>query len=343
MSYAHDELRTAERPGRAGAAEETVRAEPAAPKLSIIIVSYNTREMTLECLRSAFRETRATTFEIILVDNQSRDGSADAVEAEFGERVRLIRSERNLGFAAANNLAAQRALGEMILLLNPDTVVRGGAIDAAVSFATEQPRAGIWGGRTLFADGSLNPTSCWRRMSMWTLFCSLCGLTQLFPRSELLNPECYGRWARDSVRRVDIVTGCFLLIPRELWERLGGFDPAFFMYGEEADLCLRARRLGARPMINPRAEIVHYGSASDTVHAEKAVAIFRGRVSLARRHFPRVTRKIGIAMLVLSPAVKAAAYSCAAGLSRKPRHKQKAVFWREVWGRRREWLAGYDA
>ncbi len=309
--------------------------------ISIVIISYNTRDLTLECIRSVLRETRSAEYEIIVLDNQSRDGSADAIEAEFAGSVRLIRSPDNVGFAAGNNIAAELARGQKLLLLNPDTIVRGGAIDKLLGFAAEHPTCGIWGGRTTFLDGSLNPTSCWRRLSLWVLFCSLLGLTRLAPRSELLNSECYGRWQRDTVRHVDIVTGCFFLVTTDLWRRLGGFDPVFFMYGEEADLCLRARKLGARPIITPAAEIVHYGSASDTIHADKAVAVLKGKATLIRRHFSRLRRPVGLALLAAMPSVKVATYSVCGYLLRRPQYLITAGFWREVGKRRRDWISGY--
>ncbi len=214
--------------------------------------------MTLECIRSVFAETTNISFQLIVIDNASHDGSADAIEKEFGTRLMLIRSAENIGFAAANNLASRQAVGEYLLLLNPDTIVLRNAIERLHAFAKENPRGGIYGGRTLFADGSLNIASCWRTMSPWSLFCSAFGLTAAFPRSNLFDPEAFGNWKRDTVREVDIVVGCFLLLKLKLWRDLGGFDLKYWMYGEEADLCLRAKALGYQPMITPEAEIVHY-------------------------------------------------------------------------------------
>ena len=168
--------------------------------VSILIVSYNTREMTLACLRSVFEQTHAVDFEVIVVDNASSDASSDAIERQFPQ-TRLIRSAENLGFAKANNLAARAAGGEFLLLLNPDTVVLDCAIDRLMEFAAERPKAGIWGGRTLFADGSLNPTSCWRFMSLWSLFAQATGLTALWRDSPLFNPEGYGGWRRELCAR----------------------------------------------------------------------------------------------------------------------------------------------
>lgn len=303
------------------------------------MVSFNTKQMTLDCLRSLFAETQSPV-EVIVVDNASTDGSADAIAAEF-PKVRLIRSTANLGFAAANNLAAESATGRYLLLLNPDTIVIERAVDRLAEFAQAQPQARVWGGRTLYADRSLNPTSCWRRFDLWTLCCAIVGTTMLFPRSRLFNPEPYGAWPRDSVREVDIVTGCWLMIERELWQRLGGFAKKYFMYGEDADLCLRAQAAGARPMVTPDATIIHFGGGADPYRPAKFVAIFKAKVSLIDDHWPRWQRGIGKAIYPLYPLTRALGYGAAALLLRRESLRAKAALWREVWRRRGEWRAGW--
>ncbi|MEL6103970.1 MAG: glycosyltransferase family 2 protein, partial [Pseudomonadota bacterium] len=138
------------------------------PTVSVVVVSYNTKEMTLECLRSVCRET-SVPYQLIVVDNASTDGSPDAIAQEFPD-VDFLREPENFGFALANNKAiTEYARGEYVLLLNPDTVVLDGAIDKVVAFARANPMARIWGGRTLFGDRSLNPTSCWRRLTLWNV------------------------------------------------------------------------------------------------------------------------------------------------------------------------------
>lgn len=302
------------------------------PTVSILVVSFNTKEMTLACLRSVFAETTRTPFELIVLDNASGDGSADAIEREFGGRARLIRSAENLGFARANNVASEGARGEFLLLLNPDTVVLNGAIDRLVEFARTRPEAGIWGGRTVFADGRLNPSSCWRRMSVWNLACRAFGLSTLMPNSGVFHSEAYGGWARDSVRAVDIVSGCFFLITSSLWRTLQGFDPGFFMYGEEADLCLRARRLGARPHVTPGAEIVHYGGASETVREDKVSRLLSAKARLIRRHMGRGRVGLSLMLLALWPLSRSLAGRATRGGA------GRGDVWSEVWARRREWL-----
>ena len=311
------------------------------PTLSVIVVSYNTRGMTLACLASLRDQTEAD-FETIVVDNASTDGSAEMIAAGFPEMI-LLAETANHGFAGANNLAARRARGEYLLLLNPDTLVLDGAVDRLLAFARANPRAGIWGGRTLYGDRSLNPASCWGRMTLWNLFCRASGLTGVFPRSEIFNSEAYGGWDRGTERAVDIVTGCFLMIRRETWEALGGFDPAFFMYGEEADLCLRARGLGAAPRVTPEAEIVHYGGAADTVRADKMVRLLSGKISLIDRHFPAWQRPLARALFAAWPLSRMIATSALGAVTGRAATRASAASWSEIWARRAEWRDGWRA
>lgn len=303
--------------------------------LNIIVVSFNTKDLTLACLRSVYAQTKDTPFELIVVDNASRDGSAEAIAAEFPQ-LRLVCSLENLGFAGANNLAAQEVTGEYLLLLNPDTVVLDGAIDMLMSFARNHPENGIYGGKTLFFDGSLNHASCWRKPSAWSVFCYGVGLTSIFRRSNWFDPEAYGSWPRDSVREVDIVSGCLFLIKKSLWDQLGGFDPAFFMYAEEADLCLRARKSGARPIITPEAVIVHYGGASEKVRADKTVRLFRAKCQLIRRHWRPGLVSYGVAMYRIAALLRAMAFMGLAMTGLK-RFEAGSSPWPEIWYRRNEW------
>ncbi|MGL4395911.1 MAG: glycosyltransferase family 2 protein [Hyphomicrobium sp.] len=314
---------------------------PYAPvDVSILVVSYNTREMTAAALQSIQDETRNLRYEIIVVDNNSTDGSADMIAAHPA-KPELIALDRNIGFARANNLAATRARGRYILLLNPDTLVRNGAIDALVAFARRNPKARIWGGRTLFADGRLNPASCWGRMTPWNLICRATGLTGLFANSELFNGEAFGGWQRDSVRRVDIVSGCFFLIDKELWDGLGGFDPMFFMYGEEADLCLRAHGFSARPMVTPEATIVHHGGASERAQSSKMVKLLTAKMSLIERHWSPALVPLGRILLIAWPLSRAITLRVYAGFVPTYGNRDRSDVWKTIWARRAEWISGY--
>lgn len=313
---------------------------PGAPaELTVIVVSYNTRALTLACLSTLFATTRSTRAHVVVFDNASADGSAEAVARDFPQ-VELIASPENLGFARANNAAAAAARTEWLLLLNPDTELHAGAIDALLAFAKCRPGAGITGGRTVFPDGSLNIASCWGRITPWSSFCMATGLTAAFRGSALFNPEGMGSWARDSVREVDIVVGCFLMIRRSLWQELGGFDLKYFMYGEEADLCLRAKALGYRPAITPEAQIMHLVGAASGQRADKMRMVAKARATLIRDHWPGWQVPFGLAMMWLWAGLRRAA-SAVRALSGEARHEAAAERWRAVWAARANWLAGY--
>ena len=304
--------------------------------LSIIIISYNTKEMTLACLKSVFQQTRDISFEVIVLDNDSKDNSAEAIAAAFPQ-IKLLAHKENLGFAAGNNLAAKEAAGDYILLINPDTVVLDGAIQKLFGFARDNPAAGVWGGRTLFADKSLNPASCWRKPTLWEIFCRSFMLSSFFPNSFVFNTGSYSGWDRSTVRQVDIVSGCFYLLKRELWEKLDGFSPEFFMYGEEADLCLRARKLGVKPMVTPDATIIHYGGASEKILADKMVRLLKAKRLLMKNHWS--ARKYGVGKLIFQMyPFNRLLVSKTLGLFKRNLRKNADV-WVELWRRRKEWLA----
>ena len=303
--------------------------------ISIIVISYNTCEMTLACLHSVYEQTKNITFELIVVDNASTDDSAQEIAENF-PGVHLITSKENLGFARANNLAAEQAQGAYLLLLNPDTVVLEGALEKLVAYARQHPENKIYGGRTLYGDYSLNPTSCWKQPTLWSLFCYATGLVSVFRGNAVFDPESYGSWQRDSVREVDIVTGCFLLIEKKLWHQLKGFDPQFFMYGEDADLCIRAAQLGAKPVLTPDATIIHYRGASEKIHADKMIRLFLAKEQLITRHWQPINGLIG--QILLRSSVLSRAMACkllrSLGLEK---FSPKANSWNEIWRRRKEW------
>ena len=311
------------------------------PVLSIVIVSYNTRDLTLACLDSIVRETRETSYEIIVVDNASTDGSPAALLAHPAKPT-LIALGQNIGFGRANNIAARAAKGRLLLLLNPDTVILDQAIDRLLAFSQRWRVSGIWGGRTRFADGRLNPASAWARMTVWRLFCRASGLTGVFPNSAICNGESYGGWMRDSERNVDVVSGCFLMIEREIWQQLGGFDPDYFMYGEDADLCLRARKLGARPRVTPDATIVHYGGASERVREDKVVKLLAAKATLIQLHFPALTAPLGLALLAAWPLSRWLWHAARARCTGAPEAVEAARVWALIWQRRAKWYHGFE-
>ena len=229
-----------------------------APQISAIIVSYNTREMTLQCLRVLEADLAGIAAEIWVVDNASSDGSADAIRAAF-PAVQIIEFRENLGFGAANNAAMERARGAYFLLLNSDAFPRAGAIAALIGALENHPRAGVLGPRLLNRDGTLQ-RSCWRFPDARQAWLENLGITALLREG---SPHAdYRRWAHDTAREVDFVIGACLLVRREVWEEIGGFDPDFWMYSEETDWQKRMRAAGYEIWFCPDAVVEHWGGAS---------------------------------------------------------------------------------
>jgi N-acetylglucosaminyl-diphospho-decaprenol L-rhamnosyltransferase len=300
-------------------------------EVAIVIVSYNTRERTLDCVRSVLAHPPAPATEIVVVDNDSADGSADALELEF-PGVTVFRSGDNLGFARAVNLGARASSAEYLLLLNPDTVVLPGALAALLAFAREHPEHGVYGGRTLREDGELDPSSCWGAPTLWSLTCFALGLSTAFAGSPVFDPESLGRWQRDTVREVPVVTGCLLLVSRVDFFSIGGMDERFFLYGEDAEFSLRAARAGMRPVIVPEAAIVHAVGASTGARGRKMTMVLAGKVTLLRSAWSPLRARIGVGVLTAGVLLRA-------GLETVTRRRDR--MWAHAWQHRDEWLPGY--
>lgn len=276
------------------------------PGVSILVVSHNGPEWLELSLRALLEEARPTcSFELIVVDSASQEPTRELLAA-WQDRATVIWSEENIGFARGCNLAARRASGDRLLLLNPDAVVQEGCVDNLVEFLDARPGAGLVGGRTMRPDGRVDPSSCWGRPTLWSTFCFAVGLSTAFRGSRIFDPESLGTWERDSVREVDIVTGCLLMTTRETWDRLGGFDEDFFMYGEDADLNLRAAGLGMRPAITPDAVVIHAVGASSGRKPHKNRLLMTGKATLIRKRWSSRRARAGLGLLLVGAAVRAA-------------------------------------
>ena len=308
--------------------------------LSVIVVSYNTKDLTLDALRSLKEQTHNVEYEVIIVDNNSPDNSAEAIAAEFPE-FKLIARKDNLGFAKANNLAIKESIGEYVLLLNPDTVVLDGAVDKLFAFAKQQPGE-IWGGRALNADLTQNENCCWRDISPWSLFCHASGLSVIFNNSDFFNAEEYGGWDRSSVREVDVVQGSFFLSTRKHWDAMKGFDEKYFIYGEEADLCMRTRKQGGKVFYTPDARIIHYGGKSETVKSSRLEKVIAGKMQLILDHFTGVKRFLARLFLYCWPMSRLIATSILSKIAPSQRRQESAQQWREVMNNKGKWVNGFE-
>lgn len=303
--------------------------------VSIVVVTYRCREDARECLRSLYQQIQGVTFEVIVLDNASGDGTIEMVRAEFPD-ARLVELEENIGFARGVNRAAAMAQGENILLLNPDAVVHPGAGEQLVIFARTHPEHGLYAGRNLNSDGTVFTSSVRGRPSLWGLFCFATMLSTVFPRTRLFDPESLGRWPRDTVREVGSAIGSFLLVPRAVWQALGGFDTRFFMYGEDVDLSLRAAAAGWRPVFVPDAVVTHKRGSSSDSQLERMALVYQGKATLLRKHWPAGKRQLGLALLWLGVGLRASL----AKISRRDPETEGGL-WRGVWRARRIWIQGY--
>lgn len=313
--------------------------------VTVVVVSYRTREITLECLRSFIAERGELVVDLVVVDNDSPDGSAEAIEGLFqgiqepGLDMTLQALKANVGFGAACNLGAEGARGRYVLMLNPDTITLDRGVERLVTFADRHPEARMWGGRTLHLDGTLNPASAWAQPTPWSSLACALGLSSLFPTSTFTNPEGYGGWKRDTVKEVEIVSGCFMLVETALWTELGGFHPDFWMYGEDADISLRARAVGARPLIDPQSEIVHIGGASESVRADQMVRLFSAKAQLYKKFSTRAAAWLELRCLDLWALIRASLLTPASWAFSSKRGS--ALAWRQIWRRRGEWWGAF--
>lgn len=299
------------------------------PVVSVIVVSYQTRELILTALATLRTACPTEPYEVIVVDNASTDGSAAAVAAAE-PTARVVRLARNVGFGRAVNVGAARARGDWLLLLNPDTEPVGNVIGELLEFTRAHPGHGIYAGRTLGADGADDGHSVFGPPSLWTFTCFATGLSKMFPRSRLFNREALPWLDRSTLVRVPAASGCLLLVRRTLFAQLGGFTPDYFMYSEDLDLCLRASAIGARPVLVPTARVVHVGGAAST-SAGKRVMLLRGQVTFLRLRWSPARAAAGRSLLLVGIAIRAVA----------ARLTGRAGYWREVWRNRHTWLTGW--
>lgn len=303
--------------------------------VAIVIVSYNSAEFIGECLESVFAQRDHVTQQVIVVDNASKDNTVEFIRERFPE-VELLGPGKNLGFAKGVNYGAAHADAEFVLLLNPDTVILNHAVDVIVDFARKHPGHGLYGGRTLKPDGSLEPSSCWGEPTLWSMAMFGLGLSTLAPKNPLLDPESLGSWKRDSVREVGVITGCFLLSPKTVWDELGGMDERYFMYGEDADFAMRARTAGYRPLLCPDAELIHEVGLCSETPVHKTLLLYRGKASLVRTHWAGPARWLGLFFLAAGTGLRAALSGLGAGAGRNGGGR-----WQTLWRERGTWLRGY--
>ncbi|GGO17185.1 hypothetical protein GCM10010116_34740 [Microbispora rosea subsp. aerata] len=309
-------------------------------RLSVVIVTYRSAAYIGRCLASVRRATEHLDAEVIVVDNNSPDDTAEVARAAAPWADVVVRDE-NGGFAEGCAAGARLAKGRHLVFVNPDAELRPDTLERLLDCAERHPGAGIVGGRCVTESGEWDPRSWWGRPTPWSLLCFATGLSTVFPGHPVFDPESPRTWTGE--REVPIVTGALMLVSRAAWDETGGFDTRIFMYGEDADLCLRARAAGYRPMVTDRAVFVHPGGMSSS-SLRKLVLLFTGKATVVRRHFPRGLRTLGVLLLLAGVWLRATASRGVAppGRERQGRPTARRGDWAGLWAARREWSGGWD-
>jgi GT2 family glycosyltransferase len=229
-------------------------------ELSIIIVNYNSANFVLACVRSIFEQTNTVACEVIVVDNASYDGCSERLAHRYPDVI-FVQSQSNLGFGRANNLGAQRAQGDVLLFLNPDTEVKDCAIDHLYKRFLKLDNPGAVGCRLLNSDGSLQKSCVQALPTVLNQVLDADWLEQLFRKSDFWGTAAlYESGSEPS--KVQVVSGACLMIYKNVFERVGGFSPEYFMYAEDLDICYKTGRIGLQNYHVGDAVILHSGGGS---------------------------------------------------------------------------------
>jgi len=267
-------------------------------KLSVVIICWNDLRVIRECLHSIFAGTQSADFEVIVSDNGSTDGSVQFIHENYPQ-VRVVENGANLGFAKGNNAGIRAAQGELVLILNPDTIIHEGSMDRFIAFADQHPEVGAFGCRVLNLDGTYQ-VSCRLFPTMKRFWVSALYLHRLGRFSSLFNFEEYEGWKGESERQIDWQSGCCVMIRGPLLKSLGGFDEQFFYHFEEVDLCRRVWDSGVSIVFTPEATITHLGGQSVSRFPIRfEIEKYRSRYRYFYKHFgpegARECRRLSIA------------------------------------------------
>ncbi len=282
--------------------------------LSVIVVNYNVRRFLNNALSSIRRAMEGLEGEVIVVDNASDDGSVEMIRSDFPD-VHLIVNRENVGFSRANNEALRRARGRYLLLLNPDTIVQEDTFHVMMDFFERHPDAGLAGCKILNPDGSLQ-LACRRSFpTPWVAFTKIFGLSGLFPHSRLFGR--YNLTFRDPEQTytVDAVSGSFMMIRRDVYEKIGGLDESFFMYGEDLDWCYRVSTAGHNVYYVHDTKIVHFkGESTRRSDIDELRLFYRAMQLFVEKHFNRS----GFVKLVLNLGILFRGTIASAGRAARP-------------------------
>jgi len=254
------------------------------PDVSILIANYNSKDNLNNCISSIIESIREHSYEMIVVDDASSDGSADIVHEKYPQ-AKVIKNRVNLGYVKSNNIGMRASSGRYVMSLNNDTKVSGRAVDSLIDFMDKNPDAGAVGPKLLNSDGSVQLQA---RRGFPTLLNSLfyfSGLNGLFPKNRFMGGYLLTYLDDRSVVEVDSLCGAAMIVRREVIDKVGLMDENYFMYGDDIDWCYRIKKAGWKVYYVPEAEIIHYGgrggsrrrSFRNILKFHRAMAVFYGK------------------------------------------------------------------
>ena len=274
--------------------------------VSLVIVNYNSKEFLRKCLKSIYENTHKISFEVFVVDNNSKDESTKMVKKEFPQ-VNLIKNEINVGFAKANNQAIRKSGGRYILLLNSDTLVLPNSLNMMKSFMDHHPQAGALGCKLLNPDMTLQP-SCREFPGFITLLFESTFLDQLFPSNKIIGRYNLSSWDHNRIREVDQPMGACLMVRKKIIDEIGLLDEGFHMFFEEVDWCYRIKKRGWKIYFLPKARVIHYGGQSiRKANFKMFLSWHKSRYRFFRKRYsevsPLVLRTILVGCSFLQPII----------------------------------------
>ncbi len=273
--------------------------------LSVIIVNYNVRYFLEQALTAVKKAAEGLSVEVFVIDNHSSDFSANMVRTNFPE-IELIANSDNKGFSKANNQAIRKASGKYILLLNPDTVIEEDTFEKIITFMDQHPKAGGLGVKMIDGKGNFLPESKRALPTPWIAFCKIFGLSSLFPKSKTFGQYHLGYLSKDAIHEVEILSGAFMLIRKDVLDEIGLLDETFFMYGEDIDLSYRILKAGYKNYYFPDTTIIHYKGESTKKQTVNYVKVFyNAMIIFAKKHFSSGNAKAFSFLITLAIYAKA--------------------------------------
>ena len=236
--------------------------------LGIVIVNYNTKDLTYNCLKSIEKaEKPKRGVEVIVVDNGSKDGSVQMIKKIF-PWVKLISKKENLGFSKANNIGAKALNSKNILFLNSDTEIRKYSLVKPLKYLNSHPNVGAVTIKLFLADGQIDYDNHRSFPTPWVALTKFSGLSSMFPNSTFFNSYHLGRKGLNRIHSIPLTAGSYMMIPTKLFWKIGGWDESYFFYGEDIDLCYRIGKAGYKIIYYPKTSTLHLRGASSGLRKE---------------------------------------------------------------------------